>query len=103
MRTLSSAPVQRFSLLLALARMLISLDGRRSITHDGESKVKGKTSKRLESVLGDPTAREQLRSTLISGRDGRVTAGSKQYTVSTTVKRDSQTGKFVTQTSRKRG
>lgn len=68
-----------------------------------ERNVKGKTSKRLESVLGDPAAREQLRSTLISGRDGRITAGKKQYTVSTFAKRDSQTGKILTQSSRKGG
>jgi hypothetical protein len=62
--------------------------------------VKGKTSKRLESVLGDPVAREQLRSTLISGHEGRITTGSKQYTVSTVAKRDTD-GRIITQASRK--
>lgn len=63
--------------------------------------MKGKTSRRLESVLGDPVAREQLRSTLISGREGTITSGSKQYTVSTVAKRDAETGRVITQASRK--
>ncbi len=47
--------------------------------------MKGKVSKTLEKVLRDPQARNQLRKTLISGRDGRVTVESKNYTVRTDV------------------
>lgn len=55
--------------------------------------MKGKTSKRLESVLGDPAGRRRLRSILISGREGRITAGKNEYLVSTDIRRHARTGR----------
>jgi hypothetical protein len=43
--------------------------------------VKGILSKRLETVLRDPKGRSQLRELLAQGRDGKVEAAGRTYTV----------------------
>ena len=45
--------------------------------------MKGRISKRLESILKDSAARGQLQEHLIRGRDGRVTVAGRTYTVRT--------------------
>lgn len=49
--------------------------------------MKGKVSRLLESVLRDSSARQQLRDSLINGKDGRVTVGGETYTVRIEVRR----------------
>ena len=45
------------------------------------ARMKGKISKRLESVLGDANASRQLSEHLIRGTDGSVTVGQKTFKV----------------------
>ena len=50
--------------------------------------MKGTISKRLEAVLRDPNGRDQLRNHLLKGRDGRIVAGDKTYTLRVDVRRE---------------
>lgn len=60
--------------------------------------MKGKISGDLEAILRDDEGRKQLRRSLISGKDCRITVGGKNYRVSTrnTVYRSACAGRFVT-------
>jgi len=44
--------------------------------------MKGKISERLESILKDPSAHAELRTSLLKGRKGIVHTGGKTYIVS---------------------
>jgi hypothetical protein len=44
--------------------------------------MKGKISAKLNSILKDPRAREQLRKTLIQGHSGQITFEGKTYILS---------------------
>lgn len=41
--------------------------------------MKGRISPRLDAVLRDPQAREQLKVRLLRGEDGRIVSGDKAY------------------------
>jgi hypothetical protein len=43
--------------------------------------MKGKISTRLDAVLRDPNGRAQLKTHLLRGTNGRVMAGSKEYSL----------------------
>ena len=45
--------------------------------------MKGKISEDLEKILRDDNGRDQLRRSLISGKDCSITIGNKHYRVST--------------------
>jgi hypothetical protein len=48
--------------------------------------MKGRVSAKLERVLQDKGAREQLREALMSGKGGRVTVDGTTYKVNTEVR-----------------
>lgn len=55
--------------------------------------MKGKISAKLEAVLRDPRGREQLKTHLLEGKDGRVLAGGKSYALHVDVRKEIRTGK----------
>ncbi len=59
--------------------------------------MKGKISADLEVILRDDEGRKQLRRSLITGRDCKISVGERNYRISTknTAYRSSRTGSVV--------